>query len=481
MSNLLDLQPALSLVLTETQGANVTRYVHAPRGIHAQKDSAGNWEWMVQDGLGSVREVMDNNLNVLWSNSFDPYGTGFGSVGTSQTGYGFTGEPTDGMGLVHLRARDYSPALGAFVSLDPLETRNRYAYANGDPINRRDPSGLQTTCDPNTGVCTDYTAYWAVWQAWAEGLEDLEEFVELSDMWEEAIRQALEGNQSYLQRILNYFRNLNPWPLPLPLPEPDPQRSSPTATPQKSCATNDDPGTYGQFADENDLLCNLERATGVAGPQPITWWQTNLSRRVSITLANQLPAIDRPFDAWGVFAPPGSAVATDEARYLIGGGGAIFVTKPNVAENRTRAAVMATLVEELRHAGQYYSLFSNEGVPECPQLTGQMMERDANIAQSLWAFNSWDHVTNINILPRKFGVGATIYFKNGLPRDTIDKVDEILNAYPARYGDLWTNPRGLERCPQGRPTAGLIDVAYHPILGCIDDPLVHRIIQRVLI
>ncbi len=98
MSDLLDLQPALSLVLAETQGANVTRYVHAPRGIHAQKDSAGNWEWMVNDSLGSVREVVDNNLNVLWSNSFDPYGTGFGAVGTSQIEFGFTGEPTDNNG-----------------------------------------------------------------------------------------------------------------------------------------------------------------------------------------------------------------------------------------------------------------------------------------------------------------------------------------------------------------------------------------------
>ncbi|MBL8161402.1 MAG: hypothetical protein JNJ61_05400 [Anaerolineae bacterium] len=40
---------------------------------------------------------------------------------TSQTPYGFTGELTDSNGLVYLRARYYSPALGVFASQDPFE------------------------------------------------------------------------------------------------------------------------------------------------------------------------------------------------------------------------------------------------------------------------------------------------------------------------------------------------------------------------
>lgn len=56
---LLDLQPGLDVVLSETTGANTTRYVHSPRGIHAQQDAGGNWEWRAQDGLGSARAVVD--------------------------------------------------------------------------------------------------------------------------------------------------------------------------------------------------------------------------------------------------------------------------------------------------------------------------------------------------------------------------------------------------------------------------------------
>ena len=89
---LLDIQPGLAVVLSETTGANTMRYVHSPRGIHAHKDTGGNWEWMVQDGLGSVREVVDNSVGVLWSTNYDGFGNPFGAVGTAQTNYGFTGE-----------------------------------------------------------------------------------------------------------------------------------------------------------------------------------------------------------------------------------------------------------------------------------------------------------------------------------------------------------------------------------------------------
>jgi RHS repeat-associated protein len=145
---LLDLQPGLSVVLAETQGANTTRYVQGPMGIHAHKDSANNWEWMIQDGLGSVRGVVDNSVAVLESRLYELYGVPFGATGTSQTSYGFTGEPTDSSGLLHLRARYYAPNLGVFLSLDPFEgitqrpmSLNGYSWVEGNTPNKLDPSG----------------------------------------------------------------------------------------------------------------------------------------------------------------------------------------------------------------------------------------------------------------------------------------------------------------------------------------------------
>ncbi len=160
---LLDLQPGLAVVLAETTGANTVRYVHAPRGIHAHKDATNNWEWPLQDGLGSVRGVASNTAAVLESRNYEPFGTAFGTTGTSQTPYGFTGEPTDGNGLVYLRARYYSPALGVFPSRDPFEgmaeramSLNGYSWVEGNVVNAVDPSGR---CVVPTGVCLASLAF----------------------------------------------------------------------------------------------------------------------------------------------------------------------------------------------------------------------------------------------------------------------------------------------------------------------------------
>jgi RHS repeat-associated protein len=82
-------------------------------------------------------------------NIHDTFGEPYGQTGTPQTVFGFTGEETDGTGLVNLRARYYNPALGVFPSLDPLEggmdmpmSLNRYTYVQGDVVNMVDPSGM---------------------------------------------------------------------------------------------------------------------------------------------------------------------------------------------------------------------------------------------------------------------------------------------------------------------------------------------------
>jgi RHS repeat-associated protein len=147
---LLDVQPGLAVVLSATTGADTARYVHGPRGIDAQQDNAGAWRWMVQDGLGSVRGVADSTLTLLESRQYAPYGETYGVASTSQTAYGFTGEPTDANELVYLRARYLNPALGVFASLDPWEgmaqrpmSLNGNSWVEGNVVNLTDPSGRQ--------------------------------------------------------------------------------------------------------------------------------------------------------------------------------------------------------------------------------------------------------------------------------------------------------------------------------------------------
>ncbi len=58
----------------------------------------------------------------------------------------FTGELLDANALLYLRARYYSPALGVFTGLDPVENLNRYQYVGANPTNWVDLSGRQTQC-----------------------------------------------------------------------------------------------------------------------------------------------------------------------------------------------------------------------------------------------------------------------------------------------------------------------------------------------
>jgi RHS repeat-associated protein len=140
---LLDLGLGLWEALTATTSGATTRYVHGPRGLLGQKDDAGVWTWPVEDGLGSVLAVVNNSVTPLESRQYDPYGIPTQKSGSSQTVFNFTGEMRDASdSLIYLRNRYFDPALGQFLSLDPAETFNRYAYVNGNPINLTDPSGL---------------------------------------------------------------------------------------------------------------------------------------------------------------------------------------------------------------------------------------------------------------------------------------------------------------------------------------------------
>lgn len=127
---------------------NTTYFVHGPHGIHAQQEN-GEWKWMAQDGLSSVRSVIGNDVSVHQSISYDPFGNPIDVVGSEETMYGYTGEPTDENGLVYLRNRYYNPNMGTFISRDTYEgsmnnamSLNGYSYVQGNPVNMTDPSGM---------------------------------------------------------------------------------------------------------------------------------------------------------------------------------------------------------------------------------------------------------------------------------------------------------------------------------------------------
>jgi RHS repeat-associated protein len=106
------------------------------------------------DARGNVLKITDENGAVIQAYLYDPYGNIIareGELDNELTWLGARGVLAERNGLYAMPARFYDPGHGRFIREDPLGIgagMNLYAYANGDPVNLSDPSGLQIEWTP---------------------------------------------------------------------------------------------------------------------------------------------------------------------------------------------------------------------------------------------------------------------------------------------------------------------------------------------
>jgi RHS repeat-associated protein len=139
-----------------TRRSVITRSIPGPGGLIATRhgsNTADPWTFSFGEGRGN-RFVTDETGAFVQDVEYQPYGEA--TVSGAQPGsqkYANAqwndGDALLALGLVQLGARLYDPAIGRVLSRDPLiitrtaSTTNPYAFADNDPVNHSDPTGLQ--------------------------------------------------------------------------------------------------------------------------------------------------------------------------------------------------------------------------------------------------------------------------------------------------------------------------------------------------
>ena len=149
--------------ITLAAGGTVSglRLFTAPGGVTVTESSSGTDSYEIANQQGTATEDIQAGSLAITRRYFDPWGQQAGPRPAWPDSNSFLGKPQDpNSGLDVLGARDYDPATGSFLSLDPiLETASPqqmggYAYAADNPATKSDPSGQ----DPIASAIYSYLA-----------------------------------------------------------------------------------------------------------------------------------------------------------------------------------------------------------------------------------------------------------------------------------------------------------------------------------
>jgi len=191
-------------------------YVPMPSGLTAiisrNSDNSTWTTFALSDHLGSSDVMLNESGGFEARLSFDAFGARRGSnwstttppdwagiADTTRRGYTFH-EMLDNIGFTHMNGRVYEPAIGRFLSVDPLipnladsQSVNPYAYVGNRPLSFIDPSGFDDDdpdggggaplpcapyCDPNGNDGSPGT-----WDWWGGLFDDIGDFFDDIDDW----------------------------------------------------------------------------------------------------------------------------------------------------------------------------------------------------------------------------------------------------------------------------------------------------------
>jgi len=108
-----------------------------------EMERGGQRYFQLADALGSTTALTTHSGTIAERTGYDSYGNPSTPITTGNP-FAFTGvlhEPTTALYLMPLRA--YDPALGRFLSEDPLPAVSPYLYVSNAPVDLIDPTGAK--------------------------------------------------------------------------------------------------------------------------------------------------------------------------------------------------------------------------------------------------------------------------------------------------------------------------------------------------
>ncbi len=172
--------PVRCLAHDNTQSGSPVSTQYFPQGVIV----SGTAYYYVQDRLGSVTQLVTNTGTVAAQYAYDPYGNKSTVSGTvvSDIGYaGYFNHAVSGLDFALFRA--YDPAHARWINRDPIAEAgglNLYAYADGNPITWRDPTGRCPWCVAGAvigGLGNAYNNYSAYQGGQISGFQYFEDIV----------------------------------------------------------------------------------------------------------------------------------------------------------------------------------------------------------------------------------------------------------------------------------------------------------------
>lgn len=144
------------LLIRHNPDQSVTYFVHG-LGILYEVDESENTKTYHYDQVGSTIALTNDSGKVTGRAEYTAYGFIGRKLGEMDTPFLYNGRfgvMSDPNGLLHMRARYYSPFLMRFLNPDPIGFSggmNWFAYADGNPISMLDPFGLAPKSNVDMG------------------------------------------------------------------------------------------------------------------------------------------------------------------------------------------------------------------------------------------------------------------------------------------------------------------------------------------